>query len=155
MTATSTGASSPAVALAAEIDAGRASAVDHVEATLARIARHAPALNCYREVLADEAIAAAKQVDAGRGRAKRPLAGLTVAVKDNIVTRAGKTTCSSRMLADYRSPFDATVIERLRAQNWPIIEGPVMRTGATGPIRSVYMRDPDLNLIEVSEQLSK
>jgi catechol 2,3-dioxygenase-like lactoylglutathione lyase family enzyme len=51
-------------------------------------------------------------------------------------------------------PLDA-VIERLRAQNWPIIEGPVMRTGATGPIRSVYMRDPDLNLIEVSEQLSK
>jgi aspartyl-tRNA(Asn)/glutamyl-tRNA(Gln) amidotransferase subunit A len=115
MTATSTGASSPAVALAAEIDAGRASAVDHVEATLARIARHAPALNCYREVLADEARAAARQVDAGRGRTPRPLAGLTVAVKDNIVTREGKTTCSSRMLEHYRSPFDATVIERLRA----------------------------------------
>ena len=51
-------------------------------------------------------------------------------------------------------PLDA-VIERLRAQNWPIIEGPVMRTGATGPFRSVYMRDPDLNRIEVSEQLAK
>ena len=43
------------------------------------------------------------------------------------------------------------VIERLQRENWPILEGPVMRTGATGPIRSVYMRDPDLNLIEVSE----
>ena len=43
------------------------------------------------------------------------------------------------------------VIERLKRENWPILEGPVMRTGATGAIRSVYLRDPDLNLIEVSQ----
>lgn len=46
------------------------------------------------------------------------------------------------------------VMSRLEQQHWPIIEGPVVRTGATGPIRSVYVRDPDLNLIEISEQLS-
>jgi len=45
------------------------------------------------------------------------------------------------------------VIKRLNEHNWPIIEGPVARTGATGPIRSVYVRDPDLNLIELSEQI--
>lgn len=45
------------------------------------------------------------------------------------------------------------VIAHLHAQQWPIIEGPVQRTGATGPIRSVYIRDPDLNLIEISELL--
>lgn len=43
------------------------------------------------------------------------------------------------------------VIERLQKAAWPIIEGPVMRTGATQKIRSVYVRDPDLNLIELSE----
>lgn len=42
-------------------------------------------------------------------------------------------------------------IAHLQARQVTIIDGPVMRTGATGPIRSVYMRDPDLNLIEVSE----
>ena len=49
-------------------------------------------------------------------------------------------------------PLDE-VIARLKAAGVPIVEGPVMRTGATGPIRSVYVRDPDLNLnlIEISE----
>lgn len=42
------------------------------------------------------------------------------------------------------------VIARLKASHVPIIEGPVAKTGATGPIRSVYVRDPDLNLIEIS-----
>lgn len=45
----------------------------------------------------------------------------------------------------------AQVIERLHAAAWPIVEGPVLRTGAMQKIRSVYVRDPDLNLIEISE----
>ena len=44
------------------------------------------------------------------------------------------------------------VIARLAARNVPIIEGPVMKTGAQGPIRSVYVRDPDGNLVEISER---
>ncbi|GAB2914503.1 VOC family protein [Paralcaligenes sp. KSB-10] len=47
-------------------------------------------------------------------------------------------------------PLDE-VMAHLRIENWPIIEGPVMRTGAIQKIRSIYVRDPDLNLIEISE----
>ena len=45
------------------------------------------------------------------------------------------------------------VIAKLGLEGWPIIEGPVIRTGATSKINSVYVRDPDLNLIEISEVL--
>ena len=47
-------------------------------------------------------------------------------------------------------PLD-DVIARLGSLQVPIIEGPVMRTGATAKLRSIYLRDPDLNLIEISE----
>ncbi len=49
-------------------------------------------------------------------------------------------------------PLDA-VIAKLAASGVAIVEGPVMRTGATSKIRSVYLRDPDLNLIEISERV--
>jgi catechol 2,3-dioxygenase-like lactoylglutathione lyase family enzyme len=47
-------------------------------------------------------------------------------------------------------PLDE-VMARVVQAAWPIVEGPVMRTGATQRIRSIYLRDPDLNLIEISE----
>jgi catechol 2,3-dioxygenase-like lactoylglutathione lyase family enzyme len=49
-------------------------------------------------------------------------------------------------------PLDEVTANLARA-SWPIVEGPVVRTGATGKIKSVYVRDPDLNLIEISEPM--
>jgi len=46
------------------------------------------------------------------------------------------------------------VVSHLAAERVPVLEGPVQRTGATGPILSVYFRDPDMNLIEVSNRLA-
>jgi len=46
-------------------------------------------------------------------------------------------------------PLDA-VVKKLKEKNVPILEGPVTKTGALGPMKSVYVRDPDLNLVEIS-----
>lgn len=104
-------------AITAEVRAGAVTARSRVEAFLAAIAAREPAIHAFNEVLADEARTAADRIDAevaaGRGAALGPLAGAVIAVKDNIATTFGRTTCSSRMLANYRSPFDATVIARL------------------------------------------
>jgi aspartyl-tRNA(Asn)/glutamyl-tRNA(Gln) amidotransferase subunit A len=98
--------------------AQQATSAETVIAQMVRdIRRVDPVIGAYREVFAEEALDAARQVDddARAGRPLGALAGVPVAVKDNIATRRGHTTCSSRMLETYRSPFDATVIERLEA----------------------------------------
>jgi len=67
--------------------------------------------------------------------------------------KAGRPTPGSADLCLLTSSSTAQVIEHLRKQQVEIEEGPVQRTGARGPIESVYFRDPDGNLIEVSHYL--
>jgi aspartyl-tRNA(Asn)/glutamyl-tRNA(Gln) amidotransferase subunit A len=103
--------------IAAAVRAGQCSAEEVCRATLARIADGDGELGAFLEVLTDDALAAARRVDANRaaGEPLGPLAGVPVAIKDNICTLSGHTTCASRILRDFRSPYDATAVARLLA----------------------------------------
>ncbi|MHC4947191.1 MAG: Asp-tRNA(Asn)/Glu-tRNA(Gln) amidotransferase subunit GatA [Planctomycetota bacterium] len=110
-------------AIARAVGAGETRAVDVVDHHLDRIGEHDGRLHCFREVFPDAARAAAEAIDrrVAAGEPVGPLAGVPVAVKDNIATRTGRTSCGSRLLADYRSPFAATVVERLLAADAVVI----------------------------------
>jgi aspartyl-tRNA(Asn)/glutamyl-tRNA(Gln) amidotransferase subunit A len=84
---------------------------------LAAIELREPEIHAFNTVLADEAREAASAVDAAvaSGRDPGPLAGVPVALKDNMCTRGIPTTCGSKILDGWRPPYDATVVERLRA----------------------------------------
>ncbi|MEX2626158.1 MAG: Asp-tRNA(Asn)/Glu-tRNA(Gln) amidotransferase subunit GatA [Ilumatobacteraceae bacterium] len=114
-----TGATIPdtAAAIAAAVRDGSVTATDVVEQHLARIAARDDELHVFNLVLADEARAAAAAIDAAvaAGRDPGPLAGVPIALKDNLCTRGIPTTCSSRILDGWRPPYDATVVEKLAA----------------------------------------
>jgi len=81
---------------------------------LARIERLDPKLNAFITVTGDAALAAARAADAARADGGPPLAGVPIAHKDIFCTAGVKTSCGSRMLDNFVSPYDATVVERLR-----------------------------------------
>ena len=93
------------------------SAREVVDEHLARIDEREAELHAFNLVLADEARRAADIIDqrVAAGEDPGPLAGVPVALKDNFATRGIPTTCSSRILEGWRPPYDATVVERLRA----------------------------------------
>src|SRR5690606_20904420 len=96
-------------------EAGEFTAVELAEHLLGRIAATGEALNAFITVTADEALAAAARADRERaGGRTRPLLGLPIVHKDLFCTRGVLTTCGSRMLANFVSPYDATVVARLR-----------------------------------------
>ncbi|MEX0663541.1 MAG: Asp-tRNA(Asn)/Glu-tRNA(Gln) amidotransferase subunit GatA [Acidimicrobiia bacterium] len=106
-----------AIDIAADVRARRRSAREVVDEHLAEIETRERAIHAFNTVLADEARAAADAVDAtvAAGDDPGPLAGVPVALKDNMCTRGIPTTCGSRILEGWRPPYDATVVERLRA----------------------------------------
>jgi aspartyl-tRNA(Asn)/glutamyl-tRNA(Gln) amidotransferase subunit A len=100
-------------AQAAQLRSGALAPVDLVDACLERIAQLDPQLHSVTQVFAEEARARARALagEAPRG----PLWGIPWIAKDVLVTRTGRTTCGSRLLENFRSPYDATVVERLEA----------------------------------------
>ncbi len=97
------------------ISCGEVSAVEAVTAYLDRIEKLDPQLQSYNEVLAEGAIKQAQAADDQRkaGRMLPPLLGLPVAIKDNMCTTFGHTTCSSKILADFKAPYTATAVAKL------------------------------------------
>lgn len=100
----------------AALRAGKISAAELTEACLARIEQANPKLNAFLTVTADAARAAARQADdeLRAGHDRGPLHGIPVAHKDLFCTEGVKTTCGSRVFADYVPDFDATVVAKLR-----------------------------------------
>ncbi|MGY6499344.1 MAG: Asp-tRNA(Asn)/Glu-tRNA(Gln) amidotransferase subunit GatA [Acidimicrobiales bacterium] len=108
---------STATAIAAAVRAGDRSAREVVDEHLAVIEAGEADIHAFNLVMADEARAAADQIDRriAAGEDPGPLAGVPVALKDNLCTRGVPTTCSSRILDGWRPPYDATVVQHLAA----------------------------------------
>ena len=111
-----------------------------------------PETNAYLHFCPERALAAAQRVDQqiARGETPGPLAGVPVAIKDVIVTRGVRTTCGSRLLANYVPPYDATAVERIEAAGGVILGktncdefamGSSNENSAFGPVRNPVALD--------------
>ena len=104
-----------ALALAAAIRAGERSAVDVLDAHLARIEATEADVHAFNTVTAERARAAAEAVDRRVADGEDPglLAGVPIALKDNLAVSGWDLTCGSRILDGYRAPYTATAVQRL------------------------------------------
>ena len=101
--------------LSQALRAKRLSSVELTQGLLARIARLNPILNAFVTVDVERALADARAADTRRAKdGAGPLTGIPIAHKDVLMTAAMKTTCGSRMLANFTAPFDAFVVEGLK-----------------------------------------
>ncbi|MBQ9592788.1 MAG: Asp-tRNA(Asn)/Glu-tRNA(Gln) amidotransferase subunit GatA [Lachnospiraceae bacterium] len=102
--------------LAGRIAAGEISAREAAEDCLRRMKELEPSLHCMVTFCEEEALAQADEVQRRirAGEAAGPLAGVPVVVKDNLCTAGVRTTCGSRMLADFVPPYEAEAVRRLR-----------------------------------------
>jgi aspartyl-tRNA(Asn)/glutamyl-tRNA(Gln) amidotransferase subunit A len=138
------------VELREAVAARRLTAVEACRAALDRIAALDPALNAFRRVTADRALACAEALDRRGDLGALPLAGVPVAVKDNICIKDVETTAGSRILEGYRPPYNATVVERLEAAGAVIVGttncdefamGSSTENSAYGPTRNPWGHD--------------
>ena len=112
-----------AAELADRLTAREVTSVEATQAHLDRIAAVEPAVHAFLHVAGEEALATAADVDARRaaGEELHALAGVPIAVKDVVVTRGLPTTAGSRILEGWVPPYDATLVERIKAAGLPIL----------------------------------
>ncbi len=106
-----------ALELGRKIQAGEISVEEAVRTQLDMIREREGEYHCYITVLEEEALACAKKVQEGirTGEYTSPLAGVPIAVKDNICTEGIRTTCASKILENFKPPYNATVVKKLDA----------------------------------------
>jgi aspartyl-tRNA(Asn)/glutamyl-tRNA(Gln) amidotransferase subunit A len=143
---------SSARAIRAQVAAGSISATEICHQHLARIEQHNPRLNAFNTVAADRALARAADIDRRRaaGQTLGPLAGVPVALKDNLCVRGVRTTASSRILDSFLPPYDATVVRKLEAADAVVVGktncdefamGSSNENSAYGPVRNPWALD--------------
>lgn len=112
-----------AAVLAEAIRTGEATAVEVTQAHLDRIGSVDDRVHAFLHVDTEAALDSARNVDAKRsaGEVLGPLAGVPLALKDVLTMRGVPTTCGSRMLENWRPPYDSSVVERLRAADIVIL----------------------------------
>ena len=129
--------------------------IDHLDHLVLTTANESDCIDFYTRVLgmhlesflAGEPAVERKAFKFGNQKINLHIKGKEFEPKANLPTPGSLDLC---FIAD--RPL-SEVIAKLVKEEWPIIEGPVMLTGATSKINSVYLRDPDKNLIEISEIL--
>jgi aspartyl-tRNA(Asn)/glutamyl-tRNA(Gln) amidotransferase subunit A len=104
--------------IAADVAAGRTTARNVLDEHLARIDAREGEVHAFNLVMREQAVAAAAGIDERVKRGENPgrLAGVPIALKDNMCTRGVETTCSSRILEGWKPPYDATTVQKLAAE---------------------------------------
>ena len=138
-----------AVELAAAIREGKTTAVDAVKEVLSNIEEKEQELNCYVTIDAEGALAQAQEIQKKieAGTLQGPLAGVPVAIKDNMCTEGMLTTCSSKILGNFVPAFSAEAVKRLQEAGAVILGktnmdefamGSTTETSADGPTRNPW-----------------
>ena len=112
-----------AIQLRDKIAAGQVSSVEATTAICKNIEEQEPTIGAYISTYRDTALEKAAEVDnrIAAGREVGQLAGVPVAIKDNMCTTFGATTCASKILENFHAPYNATVVEKLLSADAVIV----------------------------------